>query len=393
MIEVEKATQLVEENTSTLEPVTGNISDAMGSVLSKDVISPIQFPPFNQSAMDGYAVNSGNGRLNQYKLTGEIKAGDPVGDFKLNAGEAVRIFTGSPVPNSADTVIMQERIERENGTITITTPTNKGANIRHAGEQIEQGDVALECNQQLGPASIGLLAMLGISEVSTYRLPRVTIISSGNELVPAGDSLNYGQIYESNAIMLESALEKCGFSNYSSLHINDTYEQTKEVIEKELLKSDVLLISGGISVGDYDFVGKALNDLGVNQVFYKVNQKPGKPLYFGTIDNKLVFALPGNPAAALTCFYLYALPALRKLKGEGFTQLLSRTLTSKTNYIRKGPRSHILKAKYKGDMVELLEGQSSSMLHTYALSNALVYIPNSIDNVAIGDTLSVYILP
>ena len=302
LISVEKALSLIDETVEQLNVRQRNVADSCGTVLVEDVVSPIDMPPFPQSAMDGYAI-----RFNEtdtFQLQGEIKAGDDH-EPALKPGEAVRIFTGAAVPTTASAVARQEDVRVVSGSIVIDPVPKAFANIRPQAEQIRANNVALEKGHVLNPASIGFLATLGITQVNTYAKPSVAILVTGNELVKPGTPLRFGQIYESNAAMLVSALRDQGIEDIAVFTVPDQYETTRDQLAQILRSHDLVLCSGGISVGDYDFVGKALRELGVNEVFYKVKQKPGKPLFFGKTDNTLVFALPGNPAAALTCFYIY----------------------------------------------------------------------------------------
>jgi molybdopterin molybdotransferase len=312
MISIKDAIQLVKSNCNPLlKEVIKPLEKSGNYRLYKDVYSPIDMPPFRQSAMDGYALNLHNST--NYKLIGEIKAGDDASPI-LKIGEAIRIFTGSPVPDSANTVIMQEKVSANNDTISLEkSAVSINQNIRPKGEQVTKGDLALKKGTKLTPAAIGYLTGLGITEVSVYKKPSIAIVTTGNELVEAGQSLQYGKIYESNSKMLQNALYNLKFYDLTIHKIKDDYDETQSTLNKLINTKDLVLISGGISVGDYDFVGKALQQLNVEQCFYKVMQKPGKPLYFGKKDSTTIFALPGNPAAALTCFYIYVYIALQKM--------------------------------------------------------------------------------
>lgn len=391
MITVEEAIELVRQRVSpSTNTIELELSQASGYVLSKDVISPINMPPFRQSAMDGYAVNMDS--VETYRLSGEIKAGDSA-SMDLEKGEAVRIFTGAAVPDSANTIIIQEHIERNNGLIKPTRAVVENMNIRPMGEQVKQGDLALKKGTVLNSAAIGFLASLGIETVDVFIKPVVSLVITGNELQTPGTPLSDGKIYESNAIMLNSALEKAGIKDIRLFTVEDNYSATYQTIKKAFEASDIVLISGGISVGDYDFVGKVLEELKVEQLFYKVRQKPGKPLFFGKTADKYVFALPGNPASSLSCFYMYVLPAINRLMGNLNYDALTVSASSISEFIKKGDRAQFLKAIYKNGEVEILEGQNSSMLHTFALANALVYIPVELEKVAQGDLLKVILLP
>lgn len=390
MISVEKAKELVFNKTNATTTQERFLIDCIGYYLSEDVISPIDMPPFRQSAMDGYALNMHDSE--NYKVIGETKAGDSCNP-NLKIGEAVRIFTGAAVPDSANAVMMQEKVVSNENSIILTSKVTAEANIRPKGEQVKKGAVALKKGTCLTPAAIGFLATLGITKALVFKKPTIAIIVTGNELTEAGDILTYGKIFESNTIMLQSALLKSGFTDMQIYRVNDVYEETVKTLESAISKSDVVLVTGGISVGDYDFVGKALGELKVKEVFYKVKQKPGKPLYFGERNNTSVFALPGNPAAALSCFYIYVYPALQNRSGASNFKLKQSKEKSTSSFIKKGDRSQFLKAIYNAGEVSILEGQSSAMLQTFALANAFVYVPENLNTIAIGDTVEVIHFP
>lgn len=390
MISVEEALSLVERNLPKPAYLELSLSDSLGLVLAHDVISPIAMPPFRQSAMDGYALNIGD-RL-EYEIIGEIKAGDSHNPA-LNPGQGVRIFTGAAVPDSANTVMMQEHVEVEDSGIRVMNQPKNNQNIRPEGEQISAGELALEKGSVLNPSAIGFLVGLGITRVVVNQNPSIAIIVTGSELVEPGKALSRGEIYESNGIMLASALKNSRYTDIEVFKVDDDYQSTLSLLGRTLKQFDLVLISGGISVGDYDFTGKALKELGVNEVFYKVNQKPGKPLFFGRSDNTTVFALPGNPASALICFYIYVLPALDQISGKPFTSLPRRIAKSRSSFSWKGGRAQFLKAEFNNGEVEILEGQSSAMLSTFARANALVYISENGSSISQGDELEILCLP
>jgi molybdopterin molybdotransferase len=394
MIDVEEAKTLVVENCTSLGGMSIQLKDAMGYILNQDVLSPIQMPPFNQSAMDGYAIGSYKDEVahSNFILIGEVRAGDAQ-IVNLKAGEAVRIFTGGMVPIGAMAVIMQESTSRKGNEVIIEQEINAGSNIRPEGEQIKIDEVALPKNTKLTPAGIGFLAGLGITEVQVYQQPKIGILITGSELVEAGNTLAPGQIYESNSITLITALKESGYHNIQWLKVEDDFKKTQEAIQSLSAQVDLMMVSGGISVGDYDFVGAALEKNGVETIFHKIKQKPGKPLYFGKSSDCSFFGLPGNPAAALSCFYQYVLPAIRIMSGheEPFLQLRMIPLVGR--YKKKGNRANFLKAKVDNYSVEILEGQSSAMLHTFAVANAQVFIPADVNELRPGELVQVHFLP
>lgn len=391
MISVQQAIAIVQNN---IVPSSNykhlEVKEASGYILFKDVISPINMPPFRQSAMDGYALNL-HDRLT-YNIIDEVKAGDGHHPT-LKQGDAVRIFTGAPVPETANTIVIQERTNVNDHELTIDYPITINENIRPLGEQVTKNQIALKKGTLLTPAALAFLTSLGITEVFVYIKPSIAIVVTGNELVEAGESLIYGQIYESNTIMLTSALNRLGHKDISTYKVDDNYKNTVNLIDRAITNHDVVIISGGISVGDYDFVGKALQEIKVEELFYRVKQKPGKPLFFGKKENTILFALPGNPAAALSCFYIYILPVLQKMSGNLSFSLTKTNAKSKSNFIKKGDRAQFLKATYCNGFVEILDGQNSSMLHTFAIANAFVYVPETLDSITVNDIVEVIIIP
>ncbi|WP_445736641.1 molybdopterin molybdotransferase MoeA [Mariniflexile sp.] len=391
MIGIVEAIELVKTHSKPITKETHKSLEKAGRYsLYKNVVSPINMPPFRQSAMDGYALCLHDSLT--YQLIGEIKAGDSL-QPTIKKGEAVRIFTGAPVPDTANAVMMQEKVTVTDSQIIVEFQIDTNHNIRPAGEQVKKGDVALKKGTKLTPAAIGYLSSLGIQEVPVFKKPNIAIVTTGNELVEAGQQLTYGKIYESNSKMLQNALYNLRFYDVSLHKVEDDFDRTKSKLDEVINKNDLVIISGGISVGDYDFVGKALEELHVEEHFYKVKQKPGKPLFFGTKNNTHIFALPGNPAAALTCFYVYVYIALQKMMDASVVELPRIKAKSLTKFIKHGDRPQFLKAVYNDGEVEILEGQSSAMLQTFALSNALVYMPEDHSNIEIGDSVEVILLP
>lgn len=391
MVSVEEALEIISEHTPVLQSVTLPLLQAKGMVTAQDVNSPLDLPPFDQSAMDGYAIKIHP--ENEYAIIGEVAAGDGK-DIQLKAGEAVRIFTGAMVPESANAVVMQEKVSRQGNVIALTEVAVSGNNIRPCGEQITKGELALPKGSQLTPPAMGFLAGMGITEVTVFDRPKVGIVITGNELVVGGTALEPGQIYEGNSKMLLAAVEAIGVDACTIYQVADDFTATCDTLSKAILENDVVLVNGGISVGDHDYVHKALKVLEVEQLFYKVRQKPGKPLFFGKRGKKIVFALPGNPASALTCFYLYVYPSLQIIMGRSGKGLERRQLMVAKDIKNTLGRALILKAKIieSGEVV-ILDGQSSAMLFTYSMANALVSVPESVELISKGDVVEVLVLP
>jgi molybdopterin molybdotransferase len=252
------------------------------------------------------------------------------------------------------------------------------ANVRDKGEQIKKDELVLEKNTLITPAAVGFLAGLGITEILVFAKPKVAIVVTGNELVSSGKKLPKGKIYESNAVMLKSALSDMGIRKIKKVRVRDNFKDTKKVLKQCLSSFDVVLVSGGISVGDYDFVKEALLRNGVKELFYKINQT-------------IVFALPGNPASTLTCFFVYVYPALKISMGFGAIHLpkIKRKITS--SFQNSSGKSLFLKGFYDCDTVTVLESQSSAMLNTFATANALIYLPY--DSIEIHKNQEVIVIP
>ena len=387
MISINDAFSILENTSFSLNEVEVSLSNATGFVLAETLISPIAMPPFRQSNMDGFALSLHKSL--SYEIVGEIKAGDYF-EGELLPGQALKIFTGAAVPNSAQAVIQIEKVVVDDNQLQLQEIIKPETNVRQLGSQIEKGTIALGKGTFLNAAAIGFLSGLGFTKVKVYSKPKVGIVITGNELVQAGQPLPKGKVYESNSIMLQSALQSTDYNQINSYQVEDTFEATKSTLQKAIDENDVVLVSGGISVGDYDFVGKALESLGVETLFYKVNQKPGKPLFAGKLMNKMIFALPGNPATSLTCLYVYVLPTLHRLSGNNVSYLstISKSLTH--DYEVNNSRCQFLKALMVGDEVTILPHQDSSMLDSFAVANALVYVINGNYQIRKGNRVVVY---
>ncbi len=355
-------------------------------ILSKEVCSPINMPPFRQSAMDGFAIQIN--KENSYSIIGEIKAGD-AGNINLTKGQAVKIFTGAKVPDDANAVIQIERCIVNEQLLSLAIEPQINQNIRPIGEQILINQVAVTEGTLLNPATIGFLAGLGITEVTVYKKPSIVIIVTGNELIQPGNSLTDGKVYESNGIMLQMAVSDLT-PDITVYKVFDEYQATMSVIQNAINHHDVVLVSGGISVGDYDFVYDSLQEIGVETLFYKVNQKPGKPLYAGKYNNKIIFALPGNPAASLTCFYIYVKPLLLKMLGFPVDNLPNKKAILKEDLVVNNTRSQFLKAKLEENQITILSHQNSSMLNSFSVANVLVFVKEGNYILKSGDKVDIY---
>ncbi|TNE74568.1 molybdopterin molybdenumtransferase MoeA [bacterium] len=390
MISPVDAINKIKEFTPVLRSEELLLSDALGRILSEDVKAPIDMPPFNQSAMDGYALgNIGNDR---FDIIGEHKAGDKP-TYELSQNEAIRIFTGALVPDSAVAVVKQEDVTRTDNIIQIMGKTVlSGENIRLKGEQIKKGHIAVKQGTPLYAGTVGYLSTLGVTNVNVSAKPTITIITTGSELIKPGLQLEPGLIYESNSVMLSAALFRENLEA-NIITIEDDKEKTREVLSNASEHSDAIIITGGVSVGDYDFVYDALQSIGVEDIFYKVAQKPGKPLYVGKKDKTMVFGLPGNPAAALTCFYFYVTPSLRKMQGHLYPELIRTFARLDSDFEKNGTLTNHLKGYLNGKFVTILPKQSSAMLGDFTDANCIVILPGDYKLWERNDLVEVMILP
>ena len=386
MIQVEEALLVVEQNCCKMRTEKIKVSKSLGYILAEAIYSPMDMPPFRQSAMDGYAFS--HSKLTNYEVKSTSKAGDH-SNPKLDKNQAIRIFTGAFIPDGLDTVVMQEHTSKNGDSIQITKMPVCFANVRNKGEQIKQHELVLQKDTIITAAAIGFLACLGITEILVYAKPKVAIVVTGNELVKPGKKLPKGKIYESNSLMIAAALKGIGIEKIKSFRVKDDLKATKKVLKNCLSDFDVVLVSGGISVGDYDFVKEALLANGVEELFYKINQKPGKPLFFGKKEATIVFALPGNPASTLSSFYIYVLPALKKRMGFEAIHLPKIKRKINTDFVNTSGKSLFIKAFYDSENVAVLDSQSSAMLNTFAVANSLIYISFDLENIKINQEVIV----
>ncbi len=391
MISVEEALEFIKsEKVSFFNTESVEVNKALDRVLSSPIKAPMDLPPFRQSSMDGYALNISDDLI--YEVLGEIKAGDNE-KYNLLPGTCVRIFTGAAVPDSANTVVIQEKVKRNENFIMLENFPLENQNIREKGSQIKNGRLTLKKGDKLNPAGLGFIQSLGIQNIKVYQKPVVTVIVTGNELISPGNILPKGKIYESNSLILSAGLEQNGIKPQLVAEIPDNLDATEKVLKKAFDNSDLVLISGGISVGDYDFVGKALKNLKVQEIFYKVFQRPGKPLYFGKKEKTYCFGLPGNPASTLSCFYVYVIPFINKLCHNSNIELFRNFVPISHSYTSNKKLGLFLKAFINDKKVTILDYQNSSTLVSFAKANALVYLPKNSRSIQKNDLVEVIHLP
>lgn len=360
-----------------------------GKVLANNIIAPMDVPSFDNSAMDGYAIaweDAGESR----EVVGLVAAGDS--ELKsLQKGEAARIFTGAPIPPGADTVIQQEKILRTGNQIQfVRKDFRQGASVRLRGTQCKQGDEILKAGTQINPGTIALFASLGIAEVEIFDLPKIALVVTGNELREVGQELNPGQIYNSSGPAIQAYLTAIGVKDIQIFHAEDDFEKVILTIKEALKVSDFLLLTGGISVGDFDFVKDGLGENDVEEIFYKISQRPGKPLFAGIKEGKVVFALPGNPASVLTCFLNYVKPSILQWAGHSDPWKPTLVLPLADLFTKSVNLTFFLKAKIENGKVQILPGQESFNLLSFGQADGLAEISMETEFLEAGMLVSFY---
>lgn len=400
MISVAEARNIVLEHTSILEKELIDITEALSRVSAEDIFSDTNIPPFDNSAMDGYAVASaalkGASNDNPALLTleGELPAGYTT-QKAVEGNKTIKIMTGAPIPDGADAVVPLEFTCQEGLKVKIFREAKKWDNIRFAGEDVRKGQLVIPARTTLGPSEIGVLAALNINNVNVIKLPEVSILSTGDELVgPAGELLP-GKIRDINSYTLYAQVLKHGGQPRRLGIVKDTKEAIKARL-KEAETCNIIIISGGVSVGQYDYVKDALGDLGMEEKFWKVAMKPGKPVLFGVVGQKLVFGLPGNPVSAMIAFDQFILPAIYKMQGKGEKPWRIIRAVTEEDLDKKTGFFHFIRGKtvLRDGIVHVkpVEQQSSGAISSMVSANCLIMMPENISQIRKGDKVSVQII-
>jgi len=386
LISVEQAQRLILERARPLAAERVPIERAAGRVLAEPAVAATDLPPFPSSAMDGFTLRSGDapGTL---PLAGEVAAGRPAAG-PLGPGTTLRISTGGAVPAGADAVVPLELVEEQDGAVVFPDAVASGTHVRERGGDIRAGALVLKPGVLLGPAQVAALAAAGVADVHCAKRPRVAILVTGSELRPPGEPLGPGEIYESNALLLAAALQGGGAVPAQLGVVADDLAEHVRALERALLAFDVVVTSGGASVGPHDLVREAQRKLGVEELFWGVSVKPGKPVAFGVRRNHLVFNLPGNPVSVLVTFELFVRPALAALQGAS-DSLPAFGRGRLTAPIRPNARRHeFVRARAFAESGELrlepLGGQESHMIVRAAQANALVSVPAGEEELSAG---------
>ncbi|WP_170592588.1 molybdopterin molybdotransferase MoeA [Ruegeria arenilitoris] len=386
MITVEEARQLLFGLVATMPEEQIALADAAGRVLMRDVKAERDQPPFAASSMDGYALKSAEvERHAMFKVIGEAAAGQRF-TGTVGPGQAVRIFTGAPVPEGADFVVIQEDTDLRGDLLTITEEPGQKTNIRPAGVDFTIGDT-VSAPRVLSPEDLALLAAMNVPTVSVATKPQIALIATGNELVMPGETPGPDQIIASNSFGIKALLEKAG-AHVRMLPVAQDTLSSLETAFGLAEGSDLVVTIGGASVGDYDLVAEASQRLGLEQSFYKVLMRPGKPLMAGRLGDAAMIGLPGNPVSAMVCGYLFLVPLVKKMLGiQTVDPILHQAVLSEA-LPPNGPREHYMRARLESDGIRAFEDQDSSLLSVLARSNALLMRPPNDPARATGETVS-----
>jgi len=385
LLSIEEAQELVLARTERLPLERVPVAEAAGRVLGEPATAAVDLPPFDSSAMDGFALRAAD-TPGQLSVSVRIAAGSPA-RRALEPGEAMGIATGAAVPADADAVIPLEYVVDHGNNIDIADPVSPGASIRPAGGDVRRSEVVVAAGTRLGAPQVAALAAAGVAEVRAARRPRAAVLATGSELRAPGEQLEPGQIYEANGLLLATQLESAGAEVERLSSIADEEDAHREALTRGL-SADLLVTSGGVSVGPHDLVRKIAAELGVEEVFWGVAIKPGKPISFGTLGERLVFGLPGNPVSVLVGYELFVRPAVLALQGAA--DPLPRFERGRlSSALAPNPaRDELVRARLSSDgegtLVEPLPGRESHMIARAAAADALVLVPRGSKELAAG---------
>ncbi|MEM7304084.1 MAG: gephyrin-like molybdotransferase Glp [Pseudomonadota bacterium] len=378
------------------ETETVAVRDALHRVVAEDIRSTINVPSHTNSAMDGYAIQASDipkSGTKSFRLAGTAWAGRPFNNA-VNSDECIRIMTGAAMPSNSDTVVMQEHVQVDGNQVTIDSNQKAGQNVRQAGEDISQNELVFQPGKYLQSADIGLIASLGIAKFKVTRKLRVAFFSTGDELVSIGQPLDTGQIYDSNRYTLWCMLSRLNVDIIDLGVVRDTPQAVENAFIEASQKADVVITSGGVSVGDADFVKTTLDKLGeIN--FWKVSMKPGRPLAFGKINNAFFFGLPGNPVSVMVTFYIFVQQAIEKMSGREPHKRIRLKVKSNSD-LRKRPgrvefQRGVFNINSDGDYeVKKTGAQGSGILRSMSEANCFIFLPLESEGISKGDMVEIW---
>lgn len=394
-ISFEDARSLILDNIVPLDIETVSLLEAQGRALAEDFIAPWSLPLFDNSAMDGFAVRSADcAEQASLQIVDYVPAGGTA-DKVVVPGTAVKIMTGAPIPGGCDAIVPFEEATEQGQTLTVNQRPQTGAHIRVSGEDVKTGDRVLRAGTSVRPSEISMLAALGQTAVSVYRRPTVAILSTGDELAEPGQPLMPGQIFDSNSLALAAAVRELGAEPKILGIACDSAESLREKL-KAGLESDLLITSAGVSMGDRDFVREVLAELGVKELFWKINIKPGRPTAFGLKNDKPVFSVPGNPVSALITFEEFVRPALLAMMGHA--QVLRPIVRARLSepVRKKAGRTQFMRVMVQADedglIVSSSGDQNTGILNTLVRAGGIALLPADRDNIEAGELVDVQLL-
>jgi molybdopterin molybdotransferase len=397
LIEYPEAERLVLENTRLLSEENVPLLEARGLTLARDLKAKVDSPPFDNSAVDGYALRSADtdsGRV--FRVVDEAPAGRPA-TRSVGKGEAIKIFTGGVIPEGADAVVMVENTTGWGEEFELKKAASPGQNVRERGEDVREGDVILKKGAEIGPPEIAFSATQGYGELPVHRRPKVVVLSTGSELVePGARDLAPGEIYDSNSFALIAQAQEIGAEARRISAASDDADLIREAVREALETADVVVTSGGVSVGEKDLVKGTMLELGVEQVFWGVRFKPGKPLFFGMKDDVRLFGLPGNPVSAMVCFELFVRPALMKMMGRGDTRRPHVEVYFEGDVKNHFGRMHAMRVSIertqKGWLARSVGAQGSGLVSSLTKADALALIGPESEGVRAGEPVEAIVL-
>ncbi len=394
MIEIGEAYARIGALAAPLPGEEASLADAAGRVLSEDVLCAVDLPGFDRSSMDGWAVRSADFASLPVALPvrGDVAAG-AAGDVALEPGTAARISTGAPMPPGSDAVLPVEDGVEADGVLTSSEPVRAQAFVRFRGEDVRAGELLVPAGARLTPARLSVVASGGVASVRVHRRPRVGIVATGSELVPLGDPLPPGAIHDSNGPTLAAHALADGAIVLPSRRVADDPGSTRDVLAAALDEADVVLVSGGVSVGGHDLVKGTLADLGVEELFWQVRIKPGKPIYCGRRGDTWVFGLPGNPVSTVVGYLVFVAPLLRRLMGEPFAPPATSTAVLASDAPNPGARTTYATAQVSSGGVALTDKQGSHMTKALADADGFAILPWDRDVVPAGERVEFLALP
>jgi molybdopterin molybdotransferase len=395
MVTPEEALATVLECVTPLKTEVLPHGEGLSRTVAQNVLAPLDLPPFNNSAMDGYAVIAANLEAANPQSPVSLSSLETIGageiaQLTVTSGTCIKIMTGTPVPAGADAVVMREETRENGGAIAFLAPTRVGQNIRLKGSDVQLGEVVFEAGTLIGAAQWAMLASLGVAQVEVFRRPRVGIVATGAELVAVDAPLEAGQIRDSNSYALRAMVENCGATVQTVRQCGDSFAELETVLREIAPHCDAIITSGGVSAGDFDPVRDVLREH-AQVLFWKIAMKPGKPVMFGIFEGKPIFGLPGNPVSVMVAFEEFARPALLKMGGRRHLQRMElsarleaslRSPEGKVEYVRAlvRPKNGEWTAQTHGD-------QGSGRLSTFARANALLVVPAATTSVAAGENV------